>query len=216
MGFLLFVLFAAALGYFIVYNKNKHEHPKEDVPTPQPSPQPVPTPVPTPKPVPVPVPTPNPAPTPTPTPLPTPTPTTLAQEIVNAHNVLRAKHGVPPLVWDQKLADYAQNHANTCVFAHTGGPYGENLAAGYSTATSGIQAWYDEISMYDYNNPGFAHGTGHFTQVVWKGSQRVGGALHPCNGANGTPGVYLVCEYDPPGNITNSGYFAKNVLPPIK
>ena len=161
--------------------------------------------------VPVPVGTP---PAPQPNPTPAPVPSSLAQEIVAAHNKLRSLHGVPPLVWDESLAQFALNHANTCVFAHTSGPYGENLAAGYPSATESIQAWYDEIKDYDYNNPGFAHGTGHFTQVVWKSTQKVGGAFVSCNGRNGTPGAYLVCEYSPPGNVTNSGYFAANVPRP--
>lgn len=148
-------------------------------------------------------------------PAPSPAPSSLAQEIVDAHNKLRALHGVPPLMWDESLAQFALNHANTCVFAHTSGPYGENLAAGYPSATESIQAWYDEIKDYDYNNPGFAHGTGHFTQVVWKSTQKVGGAFVSCNGRNRTPGAYLVCEYSPPGNVTNAGYFAANVPKPL-
>jgi hypothetical protein len=41
----------------------------------------------------------------------------------------------------------------------------------YGAATS---AWYDEIKLYNWSKPGFSSGTGHFTQVVWKGSQKVG------------------------------------------
>ena len=55
--------------------------------------------------------------------------------------------------------------------------------------------------------------TGHFTQMVWKSTRKVGCASVPCNGRHGTPGNYLVCEYSPAGNMIAPGYFAKNVTP---
>ena len=53
--------------------------------------------------------------------------------------------------------------------------------------------WYEEISNpgYNFNDPGFSNGTGHFTQVVWKGSTKLG-----C----GIAGMYVCCRYSPPGN----------------
>lgn len=61
--------------------------------------------------------------------------------------------------------------------------YGENLAMYWSSnqasqthileeTTYATDAWYDEITDpgYDFDSPGFSSGTGHFTQVVWKGS----------------------------------------------
>lgn len=33
---------------------------------------------------------------------------------------------------------------------------------------------YSEIKDYNFGNPGFSQGTGHFTQVVWKGSTEIG------------------------------------------
>ena len=38
--------------------------------------------------------------------------------------------------------------------------------------------------------------TGHYTQMVWKGTTEVG-----CATASGTELTYLVCRYSPPGNI---------------
>ena len=55
-----------------------------------------------------------------------------AEEILKEHNVKRALHGVPALSWSNKLAEYAQDYANTgfdCSnlnLKHSGGPYGEN------------------------------------------------------------------------------------------
>jgi hypothetical protein len=37
--------------------------------------------------------------------------------------------------------------------------------------------------------------TGHFTQLVWKGSKKVGFGLASKDGKD-----YVVAEYDPPGN----------------
>lgn len=67
--------------------------------------------------------------------------------------------------------------------------------------------WYDEVTNpgYDFENPGFDSGTGHFTQVVWKGSTKLG-----C----GVSGVYVVCRYcETAGNM--EGAFPENVLPKL-
>lgn len=134
-------------------------------------------------------------------------------EALAAHNFLRTRHHAPKLIWDEELQEYAQKYANKCIFAHSATPYGENLAAGYPSITAAINAWYAEGKQYSYSNPGFTHETGHFTQMVWVGSLKLGCGYVACNGRNGTPGPYLVCEYSPAGNITNEGYFQKNVLP---
>ena len=61
--------------------------------------------------------------------------------------------------------------------------------------------------QYDFKNPGFKSGTGHFTQLVWKGSKQIGcGAA--CNSNNK---CYLTCNYYPPGNYL--GQFENNVFP---
>lgn len=134
-------------------------------------------------------------------------------EIVGVHNQMRKQHHAPPLHWDLTLQKYAAQHASHCVFKHSDSPYGENLAAGYPTATAAIRAWYAEEKDYRYFWPGFSHRTGHFTQVVWVSSSTIGCASVQCDGRNGTPGKFLVCEYSPAGNITNDGYFRRNVLP---
>ena len=129
------------------------------------------------------------------------------------HNQFRAKHHAPTLEWDDTLANYAANYAAKCVFRYSSSPYGENLAAGYPTVNAAINAWYAEQKNYSYLWSGFSYKTGHFTQVVWKSTKKLGCAFVFCNGKNGTPGHYLVCEYSPHGNVTNVGYFRENVLP---
>ena len=66
-----------------------------------------------------------------------------------------------------------------------------NLLANTNVAT---QMWYDEVTNPGYNfaTGGFSMGTGHFTQVVWKGSSELG-----C----GISGVYVVCRYCKSGNF---------------
>jgi len=49
---------------------------------------------------------------------------------------------------------------------------------------------------------------GHFTQVIWKSSQKIGvGRAITDNGQT----VYVVCNYLPAGNVT--GRYKDNVLP---
>ena len=73
----------------------------------------------------------------------------------------------------------------------------------------GLNAWVYEVTAYDYSNPGFSEGTGHFTQYVWKSSTKVGCAWNTvdCSGQ-----ALFMCEYDPPGNV--EGEFPENVLEP--
>ena len=62
--------------------------------------------------------------------------------------------------------------------------------------------WYDEIKDYDFANGKFTMETGHFTQLVWKGTQKAG---------FGISGNYVVARYAPPGNYEDD--FEANVLP---
>ena len=50
-------------------------------------------------------------------------------------------------------------------------------------------------------------GTGHFTQVVWAGSRKLGVGVSCRDGK-----VLVVANYDPPGNF--GGQFLKNVFKP--
>ena len=44
--------------------------------------------------------------------------TDFKQAVLDHHNIHRANHSAPALTWDDTLAGYAENTANTCVFAH--------------------------------------------------------------------------------------------------
>ncbi|PVH17990.1 uncharacterized protein CXQ87_000900 [Candidozyma duobushaemuli] len=135
-----------------------------------------------------------------------------AKDILDAHNKYRAQHGVDELSWDEGPYKYAKKNADdydcSGVLTHTHGQYGENLAAGFSNGPSAVKAWFDEGESYDYSSHNEYN---HFTQVVWKGSKKVGCAYKDCRSNNW--GLYIVCEYDPVGNVI--GQEAQNVLKPV-
>jgi uncharacterized protein YkwD len=128
--------------------------------------------------------------------------------IVIVHNTYRAQHCVSPLTWSSELAASAQKWASKCKAVHgRHGRFGENLAWGDKrTAASAVQSWYKGASKYNYSKPGFRHGIGHFTQMIWKGSKRVGCGVATCPSRLGR---FWVCRYAPAGNWF--GRFKKNV-----
>ncbi|XP_040077217.1 Golgi-associated plant pathogenesis-related protein 1-like [Ixodes scapularis] len=147
--------------------------------------------------------------------------TKFREECLKIHNEYRNRHQSPPMVLDEKInlwaQDWAEDNAAQDIMEHrSNNPYGENLYMfGPLPAPQGpnpkdvVSAWYDEIQDYDFNYGGFSGATGHFTQVVWKNSTKLG-----CGWARSySDNIYVVCNYDPPGNYM--GKFKKNVLNPI-
>ena len=129
-------------------------------------------------------------------------------------NSYRAKHGSPPLIYntsmDSKTESWAQTMSSLGVLIHSipNGEYGENLG---QTNVGGwesiVDAWYNEISQYNFSNPGFTPATGHFTQLVWVGSKSM--SIGTSSDASGN--LYVVARFSPPGNVL--GQFATNVMP---
>ncbi|KAK9690539.1 hypothetical protein RND81_09G135900 [Saponaria officinalis] len=98
-------------------------------------------------------------------------------DYVAAHKSARTAVGVATLVWNTTLADYAKANGFTGVDA--------------------VNLWIAEKSNYDYASNSCKNGEcGHYTQVVWRDSVRLGCARVTCQ--NG--GVFVTCNYDPPGN----------------
>ncbi len=150
---------------------------------------------------------------------------TYAQNMLNAHNTYREMHNTPPLVWDAKLAAraniWATHLCDTNTFTHSNYSHGENIGA-EKILDKQVKQWYDEIKDYDYSKPGDKTNgiIGHFTQVVWKNTHKLGCAIVHSN-TNGNCNLQFdtrlrrdasphVCMYDPPGN---GGNYADNVLP---
>ncbi len=127
------------------------------------------------------------------------------------HNELRARHGVPALIWSQTLQAEAQAWADRCTFEHSTTENGENLAWWWGaryTQLGQVQSWYDEIKDYDFAKGAArnAQVTGHFTQIIWRGTTAVGCGVKTC-----TDGNILVCQYSTPGNVR--GQYTDNVPP---
>ncbi|MGB1311972.1 MAG: CAP domain-containing protein, partial [Leucothrix sp.] len=126
---------------------------------------------------------------------------------IQAHNSVRSKHGLEPLVWSTSLTRYAiewANHlasTNNCNMEHrpNGGTFkqlhGENLYWAGATAwpdgrrevqdisiKDAVKAWADEEQDYNYANNSCKPGKqcGHYTQVVWKATKEVGCAYKIC------------------------------------
>ncbi|GAA42437.2 Golgi-associated plant pathoproteinsis- protein 1 [Clonorchis sinensis] len=145
----------------------------------------------------------------------------LNDEAIAAHNQLRAAHGCPKLTLDPELArgaqKWAEELAKTKRLQHSNDKrFGENLAYQQSSvkaALSGQQAtqmWYDEIHVHQYVEQ-FQPQSGHFTQVIWKGTQKAGfGRASSSDGKS----IYVVGRYTPPGNMV--GKFCENVPRPIR
>ncbi|KAG7416085.1 putative pathogenesis-related protein [Fusarium oxysporum f. sp. rapae] len=152
------------------------------------------------------------------------------------HNIHRLNHSASALEWDDELAGYAENTANGCVFEHDmnqgNGGYGQNLASWGATsdidglknkaAAGGItNQWYNNEmanwAFYGQENPPADMNIdlyGHFTQVVWKDSTKVGCATVKCPAGTvlSFPSWYTVCNYNPQGNF--GGRYGDNVLKP--
>ncbi len=137
--------------------------------------------------------------------------------ITAEHNRVRAAHGVGPLVWDDGLAAFAGQWADQlassgCDMRHRpDNDYGENLYWGSANRWSDgrvelqavgaervVGAWAAEERDYDYSANRCASGKqcGHYTQVVWAHSARLGCARAVCADQS----QVWVCNYDPPGN----------------
>ncbi|KAF9265945.1 PR-1-like protein [Marasmius fiardii PR-910] len=138
------------------------------------------------------------------------------EESVRAHNEHRWRYKAPPLVWDHRLYIGALEWAERCDGRHSTVPEGENLSSDTRqlwTIKQAVNRWMTEEHAYDYNDPetNFQR-TGHFTQIVWKDTKRVGCAMTRCETPlrfNGIPYQYVVCRYSPSGNV--SGRYQENV-----
>ena len=133
--------------------------------------------------------------------------------ILAAHNAARAEAGVAPLVWDNALgsgaAAYAQQLAMSGRFQHSDRHarrgIGENLWMGSHGAFSPeamVGGWAAEKRWFvpgvfpNNSRTGSWEDVGHYTQMIWPSTQRVGCAIASSGRID-----YLVCRYATAGNM---------------
>lgn len=140
-----------------------------------------------------------------------------SDELLAEHNNLRQKFGnVHPLELDTDLSQRALKHAeflaqNKSKLKNSDDEtVGENLY--YFESDDGL---YDAKHIFDFwvkksnidlDSPVMPTKTSHFTQIVWKASQKLGVGVSQAN--NG--GIYVVAFYFPRGNVVN--YLDDNVV----
>ncbi|XP_013380067.1 peptidase inhibitor 15 [Lingula anatina] len=135
--------------------------------------------------------------------------------LVNQHNQNRrlvspTAANMKRMIWDDSLGATAQAWANGCVYSHSTSGLGENLyarAGSEPSVTGPVDAWFSEKDFYTYNMKSCDSGKicGHYTQVAWAKSNKVGCGIKYCTAnspfGSSYPNWYLVvCNYSPAGN----------------
>jgi hypothetical protein len=139
----------------------------------------------------------------------------LDSRLLAAHNRERAASDLPPLAWDPALAadaaQWGEQLAAAGEIEHEGDdpddpdPQGENLwlgTRGAYTPEEMVGLWVAEKRHFrpgifpDNSRTGSFEDVGHYTQLMWRATGRVGCAL-----ADGQPYEVLVCRYREAGNV---------------
>jgi hypothetical protein len=153
-----------------------------------------------------------------------PQPFTVADKIamLDAHNLVRCgvsptAQVMPPLVWDAALEATAQAWAAGCVdlVAPLGlldhnpdrsddHPFyvGENIygtGGAVATPAAAVALWAAEAANYNFANNTCSGICGHYTQIVWANTRKVGCARYNCSALQYHSTI--VCDYGPGGNI---------------
>nr|XP_033770869.1 peptidase inhibitor R3HDML [Geotrypetes seraphini] len=147
--------------------------------------------------------------------------------ILDYHNQVRSQVFPPAanmeyMIWDERLARSAEAWASQCIWDH--GPahvlryIGQNLAlysGRYRSVISLVQSWYNERHYYSFPYPQECYPScpnkcsgsicGHYTQMVWASSNRIGCAVNTCRnikipGTTRQMAILLVCNYSIKGN----------------
>ena len=147
--------------------------------------------------------------------------TSLDDRLLAAHNRERAAAGLPPLAWDQALAADAADGGDGLAAIddiqhypddpEDPEPQGENLwlgTSGYYSPEAMVGMWIEEKKHFvpgvfpANSRTGNLDDVGHYTQLMWRDTGRVGCAL-----AEGSEDEILVCRYSTAGNVMGERVF---------
>lgn len=150
----------------------------------------------------------------------------MKQQFVDSHNQARstvspAAADMVAVQWDDRIAEVSQKVIRKCQFSHSNGPdrviagykypLGENIYVGMSVVPNSIdpahyvKKWDEERNYYNIYNLRCTPGKmcGHYTQVVWSTSRKIGCAIAKCPMIKGTSSRFdllAICHYGPNGN----------------
>eukprot|EP01123_Difflugia_compressa_P010304 TRINITY_DN373_c0_g1_i4.p1 TRINITY_DN373_c0_g1~~TRINITY_DN373_c0_g1_i4.p1 ORF type:complete len:346 (+),score=61.67 TRINITY_DN373_c0_g1_i4:1-1038(+) len=129
---------------------------------------------------------------------------------IDPQNAARAAYGLPPFIYDDILAQLAQQHTSKCVstfpdrnelassyaaLTTVTTSFGMNL--GFSTVGHSRPSWLDQKSSWKCeSNTCTASSCGGWTQVIWATSTRMGCAVSRCGNRENS-----LCLYSPSGNV---------------
>ncbi|XP_070310321.1 GLIPR1-like protein 1 [Odocoileus virginianus] len=145
---------------------------------------------------------------------------TFIAECLRFHNEARTNVSPPAanmkyMSWDEALAKTAEAWAKKCKFKHNSCSTqvfkchptfqfaGENLWLGPLTSSVtkfAVDMWYDEGKFYHFSTKSCSKICGHYTQVVWASSFKVGCGLAICPNLGSPDTALFVCNYALVGN----------------
>uniref|UniRef100_A0A915EMC4 SCP domain-containing protein n=1 Tax=Ditylenchus dipsaci TaxID=166011 RepID=A0A915EMC4_9BILA len=140
----------------------------------------------------------------------------------NDQKALPKGKNIYKLNYDEEAEKAAQEWADGCVFEHS--PKEQRKNAGQSlfavmpaektpsrpkkALITATDKWWSELAEFGLQSPDlnftmdqFNKGIGHWSQLVWAKTYRVGCGVKFCADK---PMTYVVCNYFPPGNMINS------------
>uniref|UniRef100_A0A3Q0KUA5 Venom allergen-like (VAL) 1 protein n=1 Tax=Schistosoma mansoni TaxID=6183 RepID=A0A3Q0KUA5_SCHMA len=154
-----------------------------------------------------------------------------SEELLNLHRKYRqdlvdckvdgqppAKY-MSPLKWNHDLARQAQSLANKCILRHDKRHsnqfswVGQNIAL-HPTIKSGVDAWFNEHKLYNYNTNNCPQCL-HYTQMAWAKTTDIGCGVANCP----RYGLSIVCNYGPGGNWNNEKPYEvkpRNLCPKVQ
>ncbi len=121
--------------------------------------------------------------------------------------------------WSDEIAENAQAYSDQCNFSHSPSSsrpgWNENIYASSASfgsdeaaVSAAVELWASEEENYTYDllTEGNFSGVGHYTQIIWESTNRVGCGVTFCFNLQGVSfnGTFVVCQYEPAGNVLNT------------